>query len=94
MPSREERRRSDPCQGGIDTKTVATTAHDGSIRTRRWLDKEQPRGDDTAGETRHGSGDQPVQAATGLDQEGEPGNANEHGGDRVRGEPFDVAGPS
>ena len=62
----------------------------GSIRTRRWHDKEQPRGDDTAGETRQGGGDQPVQAATGLDQEGEPGNANEHGGDRVRGEPFDV----
>jgi hypothetical protein len=32
-----------------------------------------------------------VLAATGLDQEGGPGNANKHGGDRVRGEPVDVA---
>jgi len=28
----------------------------------------------------------------GLDQEGEPGDASEHGSDRVGGEPFDVAG--
>jgi len=28
----------------------------------------------------------------GLEQEGEPGDANEHGSDRVEGEPFDVAG--
>ena len=55
-------------------------------------DKEEPRVDDAAGETRHGGGDQPVQAAAGLHQEGEPGHADEHGSDRVRGEPLDVAG--
>src|ERR1700722_6993377 len=64
-----------------------------STRNPRLLDKEQPRIEDTADETRHGGGDQPVQAAAGLHQEGEPGNADEHGGNRVGGEPLYVAGP-
>jgi hypothetical protein len=55
-------------------------------------DEEQPRVDHTADQTRHGDGDQPVQATTGLHQEGDPSNANEHGGDRVGGEPFYEAG--
>src|SRR5438552_9546215 len=56
------------------------------------LDQEQPCVDYAAKETRHGGRDQPVQATTGLRQEGDPGNANEHGGDRVGGELLDVAG--
>jgi hypothetical protein len=37
-------------------------------------DKEQPYVDHAAEEARHGGGDQPVRATTGLQQEGEPGN--------------------
>jgi len=62
------------------------------MRLAGHLDKEQPCADHTAEEARHGGGDQPVQAATGLQQEGEPGNGNEHCGDRVGGESFDKAG--
>lgn len=55
-------------------------------------DEEEPRVDHAAKETHCSGGDQPVQATTGLQEEGKPRNANEHGGGRVRGEPFDVAG--
>ena len=56
------------------------------------VDEEQPCVDCAAEKARDGGGDQPVQATSGRQQEGEPGNADEHGGDRVRREPFDVAG--
>src|SRR5215813_8331785 len=55
------------------------------------LDEEQPRVDHAAGQARHRGRDQPVQATAGLHQEGEPGGGDEHRGDRVGGEPFDVA---
>ena len=37
------------------------------------LDEEQPRVDHAAQETRHGRRDQPVQATTGVQEQGEPG---------------------
>src|SRR5690348_4752992 len=55
------------------------------------LDKEQPRIDNAANEARHGGGNQPVQATTSLQQEGEAGHADQHRGDRVGQELFDGA---
>jgi len=54
-------------------------------------DKEQPRVDHAANKARRHGRDQPVQTTTSLQQEGEPGDANEHCGDRVGRELFDVA---
>lgn len=64
-----------PRQAGRPT----CSASKGSADLASHLDKEQPCVNHAAEETSHRGGDQPVQATTGLQQEGEPGHADEHG---------------
>lgn len=54
-------------------------------------DEEQPRIDYATEKTRPGGRDEPIQTTTGLEEEGEPCYAYEHGRRRIRGESFDVA---